>query len=146
MMRWELQMVFLGSWRHVHCELLNYLEIIKQVNVLKVSGSAHHILHTTELTKSNLFIYLFTLSVGLKYDVVSRSAECCTQFSRERDQHTAYFPTDDIFLNFGSSRRLAVDSKSDLVWEHKWSLYWNSLFLWQNFNLTWQLLWSVQQI
>ena len=61
----------------------------------------YHISRTTELTKSNLFIYLFTLSVGLKYDVVSRSAECCTQFSRERDQHTTYFPTDDIFLNFG---------------------------------------------
>ena len=42
-----------------------------------------HISRTTELTKSNLFNYLYTLSVGLKYEVVSRSAECCTQFSRE---------------------------------------------------------------
>ena len=58
---------------------------------------------------------MFTLSVGLKYEVVSRSAECCTQFSRERDQQSAYFPTDDIFLNFVSSRRLAVNSKPDFV-------------------------------
>ena len=74
-----------------------------------------HISRTTELTKSYLFIYLFTLSVGLKYEVVSRSAECCTQFSRERDQQSAYFPTDDIFLNFGSNSRLAVYSKPDSV-------------------------------
>ena len=75
-----------------------------------------HISRTTELTKSYLFIYLFTLSVGLKYEVVvSRSAECCTQFSRERDQQSAYFPTNDIFLNFGFSRRLAVYSKPDSV-------------------------------
>ena len=74
-----------------------------------------HISRTTELTKSYLFIRLFTLSVGLKYEVVSRSAECCTQFSRERDQQSAYFPTDDIFLNFGSNSRLAVYSKPDSV-------------------------------
>ena len=74
-----------------------------------------HISRTTELTKSYLFIYLFTLSVGLKYEVVSRSAECCTQFSRERDQQSAYFLTDDIFLNFGSNSRLAVYSKPDSV-------------------------------
>ena len=65
-------------------------------NLGKLFAQHFHILRTTEFTKSNLFIYLFTLSVGLKY------------------QHTAYFPTDDIFFNFGSSR-LAVDSKLDLV-------------------------------
>ena len=79
--------------------------------------ASEHISRTTELTKSNLFIYLYTLSVGLKYQVVTRSAECCTQFSRERDQQSAYFPTDDIFLNFGSNSRLAVYSKPDSVWE-----------------------------
>ena len=82
---------------------------------MKQQSDVIHISCTTELTKSYLFIYLFTLSVGLKYEVVSRSAECCTQFSRERDQQSAYFPTDDIFLNFGSNSRLAVYSKPDSV-------------------------------
>ena len=85
-------------------------------NLGKLFAQHFHISRTTELTKSYLFIYLFTLSVGLKYEVVSRSAECCTQFSRERDQQSAYFPTDDIFLNFGSNSRLAVYSKPDSVW------------------------------
>ena len=34
-----------------------------------------------------------------------------TILKRERDQQSAYFPTDDIFLNFGSNSRLAVYSK-----------------------------------
>ena len=38
-----------------------------------------------------------------------------TILKRERDQQSAYFPTDDIFLNFGSNSRLAVYSKPDSV-------------------------------
>ena len=62
----------------------------------------HHISCTTELTKSYLFIYMFTLSVRLKYEVV-QGVQNAAHNSQERDQHSAYFPTDDIFLNFGDS-------------------------------------------
>ena len=43
-----------------------------------------HISRTTELTKSNLIIYVFTLSVGLKYDVV-QGVQNASHNSQERE-------------------------------------------------------------
>ena len=44
----------------------------------------HHISRTTELTKSYLFIYMFTLSVRLKYEVV-QGVQNAAHNSQERE-------------------------------------------------------------